>query len=579
MPGIYGIIGDNRKKELFNKTGLYRNHYKSEYIQPNKNTFLSTITFSFEGKKIYERNNLIIGLDGYYYTDDSIITSELEKVYHLFIKKGKKFISDLDGVFNIFIYNKKLRKLYIFNDSAGSSYLYYYWDNKQLIFASEMKSILKIIKNKTLNIKSVVEQFLFSHPLFNRTLVQEINILKPGSILELHNNKLTINRYFHITDYITQNAVDKNLNYYINKLYNIFDRVTQKFLSTDKISLPLTGGIDSRFLLHFMLKYNYNFEDIYTIGDPESEDVEIAKKICNSYKLPHRHMIRNLNFMDNIFYNNYKYSDGELPPIFNDFSKHVWENGNQYIIQYAYNDIVFGERFSFQNRFLNNKKTSDEDIKKVISIFQNISYYKIKSIFKDNKNHFTEISEELSHYLKNLDNLPLYSVFDVFSWQQHCRRWNNLGQITGRYTRRLVPSQDKNIIKFALNLPYKYRRWRYLLRKTITKKCHRLASFKREGTGVSLKYPNSIQIFAKAYRKYFKNNIFMQKSHNKKVLFYNNVVDNQINNILFSSNNHTDRIIEPSYKRAIWKKVQQGEDHTYILHNIINLEIFLREYL
>ena len=48
------------------------------------------------------------------------------------------------------------------------------------------------------------------------------------------------------------------------------------------ISLALSGGIDSRTLLAFLLQHKRNDFEVHTWGDENNFDVQIAKRIANN---------------------------------------------------------------------------------------------------------------------------------------------------------------------------------------------------------------------------------------------------------------------------------------------------------
>ena len=60
--------------------------------------------------------------------------------------------------------------------------------------------------------------------------------------------------------------------------------------------------------------------------------------------------------------------------------------------------------------------------------------------------------------------------------------------------------------------------------------------------------------------------------------FYTQVVYDKIKNLLFTKDSRTDEILDAKEKKQIWENIKSGINQTGILHNIINLEIFLRKH-
>ena len=64
MAGIYGIIGDISKHGIFKKTLLHQKRYVSNSIFVNKNTCIGLIDLNFQNIDIFEKDELIITLNG-----------------------------------------------------------------------------------------------------------------------------------------------------------------------------------------------------------------------------------------------------------------------------------------------------------------------------------------------------------------------------------------------------------------------------------------------------------------------------------------------------------------------------------
>ena len=68
--------------------------------------------------------------------------SDTELLYYLLIHFGKKILNDINGQFAFCFYNLKLNKLLIARDRFSEKPLYFYFNSKSFIFASEIKTII-----------------------------------------------------------------------------------------------------------------------------------------------------------------------------------------------------------------------------------------------------------------------------------------------------------------------------------------------------------------------------------------------------------------------------------------------------
>ena len=118
---------------------------------------LSIIDLSDDGNQpMYDKNTgnwIVFNGEVYNYQE---IRSELSKLGHEFYSNtdtevvlkafghwGKEAISRFNGMFSFGIYNEKFGDLFVCRDRLGIKPLYYFHNNEQLIFASEIKSILE----------------------------------------------------------------------------------------------------------------------------------------------------------------------------------------------------------------------------------------------------------------------------------------------------------------------------------------------------------------------------------------------------------------------------------------------------
>ena len=127
----------------------------------------------------YEDKNYVVFIDGYLSERNG--KNDAEYILNSFLEKGNAFIQDLNGEYNIIIYNIKANSLKVFNDRFTCRPFYYHSNGPDFVASNEIKSILPYIK-KDISEAGLLEFILFFHNVQERTIYKAVKSMKPASI-------------------------------------------------------------------------------------------------------------------------------------------------------------------------------------------------------------------------------------------------------------------------------------------------------------------------------------------------------------------------------------------------------------
>ena len=187
--------------------------------------------------------------------NDEIFKSDTdtEVILKLYQQKGIAFLELLNGDFSIAILDKNKRKLFLIRDRAGVKPLYYSYHNKELIFGSEIKSILQGGVKAELAVENLQNYFVFKYSPGNETLFKNINRLQPAHYLayDINNSAIEIKRYWD------PNKSNKYANLSFKEaqkeIKNLLKDATEKRLLADvPVGTFLSGGLDSSIIASFL---------------------------------------------------------------------------------------------------------------------------------------------------------------------------------------------------------------------------------------------------------------------------------------------------------------------------------------
>ena len=208
---------------------------------------------------------------------------------HLYEEMGCAFLEKLNGWFTGVLVDLREEKLVLFNDRFGVSRIYYHEDASGFYFASEAKSLLKILAGtRQLNLRSLGEVLCCEAVLQNRSLFSGISLLPPGSAWVFSRGEpVKKKRYFNPESWETQPELGGSEFY--EKLKATWTRVLSKyFLGKQSIGLSLTGGVDSRMILAWAPRPPGTLP-CYTWGGKyrDCADVKIARRTAELCRQPH----------------------------------------------------------------------------------------------------------------------------------------------------------------------------------------------------------------------------------------------------------------------------------------------------
>ena len=164
------------------------------------------------------------------------------------IHKGIECINEVEGMFAFSWFNKSSKELILCRDSLGIKPLYFYQDDENLIFASEIKSIFALYPQSKKIDKNFIAEYLLNGFIYEPdTGFEKIRKLKPGSYekYDLKGNLITKNQYWELSKVSDEKAIEnsKEIN---NKIKS---SINEHLISDVPVGLFYSGGIDSSIIL------------------------------------------------------------------------------------------------------------------------------------------------------------------------------------------------------------------------------------------------------------------------------------------------------------------------------------------
>jgi len=221
-------------------------------------------------------------------------TSDTEVILRLFKHYTIDAFKMLEGMFAICIYSIKNKKLYLARDIFGIKPLYYCFNNKSFIFASEIKSIANSFeKNFAKNYFAIYSYLAKGSIIEPQTQYSNIFSLLPGNVMIVKDNLEYNIQEFETVNSIIKSSENSQISYSKDNFFLELNNQISKHTQSDvPISLMLSSGIDSVYLnkvlnnsaTPFTLSYNFcknsSSDEIFEIN----KHFNFKKHYTNYYK-------------------------------------------------------------------------------------------------------------------------------------------------------------------------------------------------------------------------------------------------------------------------------------------------------
>jgi asparagine synthase (glutamine-hydrolysing) len=260
---------------------------RSEYSLGLGQRRLSIIDLSANGHQpmFYEHLSIVFNGEIYNYVE---IREELLQLGHKFISNsdtevilkgfyswGESIVDKLIGMFAIAIFDNKAEELYLIRDRAGVKPLYFFHNNNQLVFASELKAILAYPNLKIeLDDDGLAHYLTLGYVPAPYSIVKGVQKLRPGNILHFNLNKNTCTQkpYWDIINFYNKPRLNITYDQALLKLEKLFLSAFQYRLVSDvAYGIFFSGGYDST-AVTAMLQANSKVKfRTFTIGFSEAE--------------------------------------------------------------------------------------------------------------------------------------------------------------------------------------------------------------------------------------------------------------------------------------------------------------------
>jgi len=380
MPGIFGFTKQNQSTPLAavqKKMTLYP-YFKQDDLFEDEAIAASRVHLNKIGEKNspIESNGVFAWIEGEAYNhvelassfgyEESLSFSEcLLFVYQQNLLDS--FLNKVDGYFCAVIYDQNKKQVKLISDRYGMRMLYWYWNEGQFAWSSEVKGIIALDNiDQTIDSTSFECFMDLGYLLGEHTWFEHIKLIKPATVISLDLQKNIVSQY-HYWTWAEIKPSSMPFDDAVDELGKSFIKaVERRFDPKEKIGITLSGGLDSR-VIFAAVEYLYpDYKgSAFTFGIAGCDDIAIAKEVVSKSNWNHHEYhfteanwfkprfekIWNTDGMQDMMHMH----GGEF---INDIASNIDVNLNGYL-----GDAIFGGSYFKNDNYLNKK--IDKKIKEI----------------------------------------------------------------------------------------------------------------------------------------------------------------------------------------------------------------------
>jgi asparagine synthase (glutamine-hydrolysing) len=221
-------------------------------------------------------------------------TSDTEVIIAAFRKWGIDCLGRFIGMFAFALYDSLTKRLVLVRDRLGVKPLYYYHHRGHLVFASELKALIRYPSfEKALDFQSLFEYLVFQYVPEPRTIYEHTFKLPPGTYLVAEKGAVEVKTYWDIPLEGNHGPSVMSENDYGARFEELLsDSVRLRQISDVPLGAFLSGGIDSSTIVAFMAAQHGAGVKTFSIGFQEQfyDEAPYARKVADYLGTEHHEL-------------------------------------------------------------------------------------------------------------------------------------------------------------------------------------------------------------------------------------------------------------------------------------------------
>ncbi|TRX70559.1 asparagine synthase (glutamine-hydrolyzing) [Carboxylicivirga sp. M1479] len=217
--------------------------------------------------------------------------SDTEVILAAWQQWGIKCLDRFNGMFAFAVWDHTKNELTVVRDRLGIKPLYYHYDGQQLVFSSEIRSLLASeLIDRQIDTEGLNDYLRYQTVQAPNTILKDVWMLEPGSymIISQGNTELKKDRWWHI-DHCQTEVPDSYEDLKEEVRHRFYQSVQRRLVADVPFGAFLSGGIDSSAVVGAMAHSSNRQVKTFNISFAEKEfsEAKYAAHIAQIHQTDH----------------------------------------------------------------------------------------------------------------------------------------------------------------------------------------------------------------------------------------------------------------------------------------------------
>lgn len=232
-------------------------------------------------------------------------SSDTEVVLAAYLKWGVNCLHQFNGMFAFALWDSEKHELFIARDREGIKPLYYFDNNRNFAFSSEIRSLMECpFVDRKLDVDGLVDYLRYNTVHAPRTIIEGVRMLLPGHYIKLSADEYVSKKYWDENLSINRKSENQTYSEVTTEVKDrFFSAVERRLVADVPVGAFLSGGIDSSAVVAAMSTVSDASIKTFNVSFAEEEfsEAKYARIIAEKYKTDHTEIkLTPTNFLEEL---------------------------------------------------------------------------------------------------------------------------------------------------------------------------------------------------------------------------------------------------------------------------------------